>query len=526
MRSVIFGVDGLTFRVLHPLMERGGLPNFRKLQQEGCEAVLESKYPPLTPPAWTSLSTGLRPARHGMYDYWSYADEQEHGVTRSIHVQTRRRGGKAIWNILSEYGKQVLVINVPATYPPETINGMMISGYMTPPNMNVAFTYPTSFKEELFRIAPSYSLIPGPVFEKHKLKMQVKPMVDVILRMTEQRTKLIIHLLKEHDWDLCYLAYIGPDRIQHPLWEETFALDPRTNEYFYMLDHALGLVLEQLGPDDTLFVVSDHGFHGHNSYFDINEYLCRKGLLTLGPSQDKRRKASKASTVRHVVTKLGMRQVARKVKRYLKASGAWHEPAVDGSRPQLEDVDWDKTLAYVPSFSGFQGGYADIFLSPEITDEQIAGLCEDLRRQRDPKNGNSLIDEIFTTEVYGKGPYEPREPHLLLLPNDGVTFRMDSGNERVWEDIGKTFGSHQKDGVLYAYGGPFKRGFKAPNAEVFDLVPTLLKAMDLPFPYEFDGRVLDELFVGEQQAKQVSTVADDGVEGGLARGKLKKLLEV
>ncbi len=103
---------------------------------------------------------------------------------------------------------------------------------------------------------------------------------------------------------------------------------------------------------------------------------------------------------------------------------------------------------------------------------------------------------------------------------------MDSGNERVWEDIGKTFGSHQKDGVLYAYGGPFKRGFKTPNAEVFDLVPTLLKAMGLPFPYEFDGRVLDELFVGKQQAEQASTVAGDGVEGGLARRKLKKLLEV
>src|SRR5579883_1333189 len=59
MRTVIFGVDGLTFRVLHPLIERGMLPHFRKIQTEGCEAILESKYPPLTPPGWMSLSTGL-----------------------------------------------------------------------------------------------------------------------------------------------------------------------------------------------------------------------------------------------------------------------------------------------------------------------------------------------------------------------------------------------------------------------------------------------------------------------------------
>lgn len=45
MRTVLFGVDGLTFRALHPLMQRGELPHFQKLKNAGCEAVLESKYP-------------------------------------------------------------------------------------------------------------------------------------------------------------------------------------------------------------------------------------------------------------------------------------------------------------------------------------------------------------------------------------------------------------------------------------------------------------------------------------------------
>ena len=34
MRTIIFGVDGLTFRVLHPLIERGRLPNFQKLSEK------------------------------------------------------------------------------------------------------------------------------------------------------------------------------------------------------------------------------------------------------------------------------------------------------------------------------------------------------------------------------------------------------------------------------------------------------------------------------------------------------------
>ncbi len=251
MRSVIFGIDGLTFSVLHPLIERGKLPNFQKLALEGCEAILESKYPPLTPPAWTSLSTGVKPARHGIYDFWSYEGKHVRGSTRQVHVLTRRRGEKAIWNILSEYGKQVLVINVPATYPPETVNGIMVSGYMTP-SISTEFTYPTSFKEEIFRVAPNYQIdLEVHAYERLKQSGKVGPIVDAILRMTEQRIKLIMHMLKEKPWDFCYLAFIGADRLQHPLWEEVISLDPRTNEYYQMIDDALGQVLELLGPDDS-----------------------------------------------------------------------------------------------------------------------------------------------------------------------------------------------------------------------------------------------------------------------------------
>ena len=84
-------------------------------------------------------------------------------------------------------------------------------------------------------------------------------------------------------------------------------------------------------------------------------------------------------------------------------------------------------------------------------------------------------------------------------------------------------GAHQKDGVLYAYGGGIKQGFKAPNAEIYDLVPTVLRSMGLPLPGEFDGRVLHEIF--EQQVEQELAASNSKPEGGLAKRKLKKLLE-
>src|SRR5207249_9671335 len=140
-----------------------------------------------------------------------------------------------------------------------------------------------------------------------------------------------------------------------------------------------------------------------------------------------RRKAGYASTIKRIANKVGLRQAARKIKRSLKAVGVWENAGVDPNRPVLEDIDWDKTLAYVPSFSGFQGGYADVFLSPDMTDEQIQELCDDLKRQRDPKNGQPLLDAIYATEVFGTGPYAPKEPHLLLLAHEGGTSRRHLG---------------------------------------------------------------------------------------------------
>jgi predicted AlkP superfamily phosphohydrolase/phosphomutase len=377
MRTVLFGVDGLTFRVLNPLIERGDLPSFRKLSQNGCEAILESKYPPVTPAAWTSLSTGMRPAVHGVYDFWEYEEEQR-GMPRKARVQTHRKGAKAIWNILSDYGKQVLVINVPVTYPPETVNGVMISGYLTP-SSDVDFTYPVNFKEELYRAVPDY-LIDLEHDDMFSMKLTGKPdpLIDATLRMTERRIKLTLYLMKEKPWDFCYVAFVGADRLQHPLWDDIMALDRRVTEYFRLLDHGLGLILEQLGPDGSLFVVSDHGFQGATHFFDINEYLCSKGLLKLS-SSSQHKQASRYTTLKHTLRQVGLLSVARKTKRLLKKTGALQDYIGDVYQPVLTDIDWEQTKAYVPSMSGFLGGYADIFFAHNLDETTLVNFCKDLR---------------------------------------------------------------------------------------------------------------------------------------------------
>jgi predicted AlkP superfamily phosphohydrolase/phosphomutase len=417
------------------------------------------------------------------------------------------------------------------TYPPETVNGIMVSGYMTP-GSQVDFTYPRDFKEELFRIVPDYliDLENQDIFGGGK-NTNGSRLIDTTLNMTKKRIELVKYLVTEKPWDFCYVAFVGPDRLQHSLWDEVSGLDPRTTEYFHLLDSALGLLLEQLGPEDTLFVVSDHGFQGVSRLFDINEYLYSKKLLVLN-SHEQLSRANRRATIKQLLRQARLLSLVRKLKRRLKKAGIVKGAGLSVYKPLLDDIDWERTMAFVPSHSGFPSGFANIYLNPGMSAERVAELCEDLKGLADPVNGRRLVDAVYTTEVFGDGPYAPGEPHLLVLPNEGMTFRMNLGNKWLWDDAtnardaNKKYGVHQKHGVLYAYGGGLKRGFKAPNAEIYDIVPTVLRSMGLPLPHAFDGRVLEDLFVEREQEEQAAVAAENASEDGLTRKKLQKLLEV
>jgi predicted AlkP superfamily phosphohydrolase/phosphomutase len=456
----------------------------------------------------------MKPASHGVYDFWEYDEQQEPGTPRQAHIQTHRKGGKAIWNMLSEYGKRVLIINVPVTYPPEAVNGIMISGYMTP-SSGVNFTFPRSLKEELYSTVPGYK-----IDLEHNDMLAIEPLLDATIKMTEKRIQLLRYLMQEKSWDFCYVVFVGADRIQHPLWDEILAMETRAREYYRLLDTGLGFVLEQLTPEDTLFVVSDHGFQGAKRVFDINEYLYSKGLLHLDASAQRDR-SSQYADLKYLLKRLGLLPLTRQASKILHKTRLEELQQLDVYQPILAGIDWTSTQAYVPSLSGFGGGYADIFLRDDLDAQRITELCTDLRKQVDPRTGKPLLEAMYTTEVYGTGPFSPREPHLLLLPSDGITFRMRLGNKRLWDDTNSTQGTHHKDGVLYAYGRNIRPGLQASHAEIYDIVPTLLHSMSLPLPCEFDGRVLHEIFI---QQKEPGTPEPE--EGRRTRQRLQRLLDL
>ena len=77
-KTLIIGLDGATFKVLTPLIEKKCLPNIQRIVEKGSSGTLLSTIPPVTAPAWLALATGMRPDKTGAYDFVLRRDDAYH----------------------------------------------------------------------------------------------------------------------------------------------------------------------------------------------------------------------------------------------------------------------------------------------------------------------------------------------------------------------------------------------------------------------------------------------------------------
>src|SRR5215510_5464616 len=147
---LVIGLDGATLDLVRPWVAAGRLPVLADLMARGAWGPLRSTIPAATFPAWTSLVTGVNPGRHGVLDF----TERVPGTHRVRFVNGSYRRAPALWTRLTRAGRRVAVVTVPATYPPEPVAGVMVSGFDSPlaAAADGSFVHPRSFYPELRRL--------------------------------------------------------------------------------------------------------------------------------------------------------------------------------------------------------------------------------------------------------------------------------------------------------------------------------------------------------------------------------------
>lgn len=124
-RVLVLGLDGLDPEAVDLLMSEGRMPNFARLRQEGAYGRLTSQKPLLSPILWTTIATGKGPEQHGIGHFVALAA----GTGEEIPSSSRQRRVKALWNLASEAGKTVATVGWWATWPPEEVNGFVVSDH-------------------------------------------------------------------------------------------------------------------------------------------------------------------------------------------------------------------------------------------------------------------------------------------------------------------------------------------------------------------------------------------------------------
>src|SRR5437660_10640693 len=265
------------------MLREGKLPNIARLLKDAGRATLMSSTPPLSPIAWASIITGVNPGKHGVYDF----AQREPGSYDFVPNSSAKRRARAMWNILGDRGKRVCVVNVPLTYPAEKVNGVMISGFPSPPNAE-NWTYPRSLGADLERELHDVD------FRKPVALVddgEEEGLLQELTKTTRNQVRVLKHLLAKERYDFVMTVFDGIDTASHSLWRYLDTnhpkYDPKLAEQgrkaFYrsyeLADEAIGELLGEFDVRPNVIVLSDHG-NGPVYYgVCINHWLAEKGYL-------------------------------------------------------------------------------------------------------------------------------------------------------------------------------------------------------------------------------------------------------
>jgi predicted AlkP superfamily phosphohydrolase/phosphomutase len=515
-RLLIVGLDGGTFDLIDPWVKEGHLPTFARLMREGGYDHLSSTTPPVTPPAWTSFMTGLNPGKHGLFDFLEPRTDR-YGMQ---YTNGRSRKAKSLFRRLSDAGLRVGVMNVPMTYPPEEVNGFLISG-MDTPDEECDFTYPSSLKEELRQAIGGLQ-----VDIRHLGHMRTDAVRDATLddleNLEAQRTRAALYLLSKYPTDVMMVVFNATDQVQHHFWHY---YDPRHPQYdaegakkygdamlriYRKVDASIAQLLAQLDEACAVVLVSDHGAGASApNYLYLNRYLQQLGLLKMAetrPSLFSLAMGKADSLLRGVLTP---QQKLRLSKLLPGLRERWESYLSFGA------VNWGETKAYAfenaaaaPNvWINVKGERPNGIVEPgKAYDDLVALVRAKLLELTDPTTGRPLIRQVFhKSEIYS-GPYVVSAPDLILdWWNDPAFVVHQSFPCREGDPVvvpkGKTIaggvewsGTHRSNGVMLFRGPGFRKGQKIGPASIIDMAPTLLHYLGLPVPEAMDGKVITTAF--------------------------------
>jgi len=292
-KLLLVGWDSADWKLMHPLMDAGKLPVVNHLVNTGVSGNLTTLEPQLSPMLWTSIATGKMAYHHGVNGF-TEVDPVGGAV---VPVSAATRECRTIWEMLGERGLRSHVVSWFATQGERDLNGKLVSNLFchlpaeVRPGQDPA-TWPppppgTYWPPELAAAMNHLRVSPQEVDPDEIIRLFVPdaPRVDqtkdnrlwfLASRLAESYSvhAAATHLMtSDPDWDFMAVYYRALDEICHRFMpyhppqmegipDEDFARHREVvNSAYRLHDLQLARLLQLAGPETTVLLVSDHGFH-------------------------------------------------------------------------------------------------------------------------------------------------------------------------------------------------------------------------------------------------------------------------
>lgn len=283
-RLVVVGLDGGTWDVITPLLDAGAMPATARILREGTGAVLRSMEPSSSSILWTTIATGRTPEEHGIRDFYGTQNDQLHAAR--------------FWEVASANGSRVGMFQWLVTWPPDPLPGFVVPDWLA----RDAQTHPArlGFVKELEialqrrqrpSIAAAAGIAGGALVSGLRFASVVETARDGVVAWrldaepgwyrAGKMAQLALHgdvFLAEYRRqrpDVAAVVFYGSDALSHAYWKyhepagraDVSADDVRRygdtiRDYYRRFDRFLARLLDTVGPETTIVVLSDHGFRG------------------------------------------------------------------------------------------------------------------------------------------------------------------------------------------------------------------------------------------------------------------------
>ncbi len=502
---LIVGLDGASPSAIRQWANEGRLPVLARLMRRGVFGTLASTVPPITPIAWTTFMTGCNAGKHGIFDFMASAP----GYQMPRVMCGGLRAVPTLWRLLSDAGLRVGVINMPYTFPPESLDGCMMSGFDAP-DFDRRSVHPPELYEELRARFGQYSHVPVP-------RRGDDYDLTTVGEKTDQLADMALHVMAREPMDVVAVVFVVTDDVGHRCWERRRVrgrgewVEDGVQHVYEQVDGAVGRLLERVGERCNVLVMSDHGMGPIRHVLNVNRVLADAGLLRFregegdGVSKPAGWLLKTLGRTRHLLKRVlsaeqqaflsRRRGLLRRINWWVRASA----------------IDWAHTRAYSASGYGLvrlnlMGREPDGQVAPgEQAHRTVDEVVEALEAVRSPRTGERLVARVMRRDELFHGPLIDGGPDLVAVPEETAACAMpepgQSSHLSAVSDAragwGPTIlswreGWHEPNGVLVGAGPAIACG-SVNGARLMDLAPTLLRILGFKPAAHMDGRVLDEM---------------------------------